>query len=128
MPAYAKFPMVVLVTTIVWIAVTYLTQAESKEVLQSFYRKIQPGGPGWTKVIDDASKENIVLIDNNEGWSVPSGIIAMLIGCVLIYSIMFATGYWIYGEYKFALILTGVAIVSAFALSKIWKKIKANIL
>ncbi|MBN4070544.1 Na+:solute symporter [Olleya sp. AH-315-F22] len=128
MPTYAKFPIVVLVTTIVWITVTYLTQAESKDVLQSFYRKIQPGGPGWTKVIEDASAEDIVLIDNNEGWSVPSGIIAMLIGCVLIYSIMFATGYWIYGEYKFAIILTGVAITSAFALSKVWKKIKTTIL
>lgn len=128
MPSYAKFPIVVLVTTIVWVAVTYLTQAESKEVLQSFYRKIQPGGPGWTKVVKEASTENIVLIDNNEGWSVPSGIIAMLIGCVLIYSIMFATGHWIYGYYNSAMILTGVAIVSAFALSKIWKKIKATIL
>ncbi|MCH7525162.1 MAG: Na+:solute symporter [Bacteroidetes bacterium] len=128
MPSYAKFPTVVLVTTIVWVAVTYLTRAESKEVLQNFYKKIQPGGPGWTKVIDDASDENIVLIDSNEGWSVPSGIIAMLIGCVLIYSIMFATGYWIYGDYSLAIILTGVALVSAVALSKVWNKIKATIL
>ena len=128
MPSYAKFPTVVLVTTIVWVAVTYLTRAESKEVLQNFYKKIQPGGPGWTKVIDDASDENIVLIDSNEGWSVPSGIIAMLIGCVLIYSIMFATGYWIYGDYSLAIILTGVALVSAVALSKVWNKIKVTIL
>jgi len=128
MLSYAKFPTVVLVTTIVWVAVTYLTRAESKEVLQNFYKKIQPGGPGWTKVIDDASDENIILIDSNEGWSVPSGIIAMLIGCVLIYSIMFATGYWIYGDYSLAIILTGVALVSAVALSKVWNKIKATIL
>ena len=32
MPSYANFPTVVLVTTIVWFAVTYLTRAESKEV------------------------------------------------------------------------------------------------
>lgn len=128
MPSYAKFPIVVLVTTIVWVAVTYLTRAEKKEVLRNFYKRIQPGGPGWAKVIDEASDENIVLIDNNEGWSVPSGIIAMLIGCVLIYSIMFATGHWIYGYYNSAIILTGVAITSAFALSKVWKKIKATIL
>ncbi|MBN4058091.1 Na+:solute symporter [Olleya sp. AH-315-K02] len=128
MPAYAKFPIVVLITTIVWIAVTYLTQAESKTVLQNFYKKIQPGGPGWAKVVGEARAENYELVNTNEGWSVPSGIIAMLIGCVLIYSIMFATGYWIYGEYKFAIILTGAAIVSAFALSKVWKKIRATIL
>jgi Na+/proline symporter len=128
MPAYAKFPMVVLVTTIVWVAVTYLTKAESKDVLQNFYKRIQPGGPGWAKVIDEASDENIVLIDNNEGWSVPSGIIAMIISCVLIYSIMFATGHWIYGYYNSAIILTGVAIISAFGLSQVWNKIKATIL
>jgi solute:Na+ symporter, SSS family len=128
MPSYAKFPMVVLVTTIIWIAITYLTQAEKKEVLQNFYKKIQPGGPGWSKVIDVAKADKIELIDTKEGWSVPSGIIAMLIGCVLIYSIMFATGYWIYGNYKFAIILTAVAIASTFGLSKVWNKIKATIL
>jgi len=128
MASYVKFPMIVLVTTIVWVTVTYLTQAESKEVLQNFYKKIQPGGPGWNKVVGEARKEKKELIDTNEGWSVPSGIIAMLIGCVLIYSIMFATGYWIYGDYKYALILTGVAIIAAYALSKVWNKVKATIL
>lgn len=128
MPAYAKFPMVVLVTTIVWVTVTYLTQAESKEVLQNFYKRIQPGGPGWAKVVSEARTENKELVDTNKGWSVPSGILAMIIGCMMIYSIMFATGYWIYGNYKDAIILTGVAIISAFALSKVWKKIKATIL
>lgn len=128
MPAYAKFPMVVLITTIVWVTVTYLTQAESKEVLQNFYKRIQPGGPGWAKVVSEARTENKELVDTNKGWSVPSGILAMIIGCMMIYSIMFATGYWIYGNYKDAIILTGVAIISAFALSKVWKKIKATIL
>ena len=128
MPAYAKFPMVVLVTTIVWVTVTYLTQAESKEVLQNFYKRIQPGGPGWAKVVSEARTENKELVDTNKGWSVPSGILAMIIGCMMIYSIMFATGYWIYGNYKDAIILTGVAIISAFALSKVWKKIKTTIL
>ncbi|MCK0179497.1 Na+:solute symporter [Flavobacteriaceae bacterium S0862] len=128
MPSWAKFPFIVLVTSIVWIAVTYLTQPESKEVLQQFYKKIQPGGPGWNKVVNEARAENIEVVDSNEGWSVPSGIIAMLVGCVLIYSVMFATGHFIYGEYTSALALSGLAIASTFILIKLWKKIKANIL
>ena len=128
MPSWAKFPFIVLVTSIVWIAVTYLTKPESKEVLQQFYKKIQPGGPGWHKVVNEARAENIEVVDSNEGWSVPSGIIAMLVGCVLIYSVMFATGHFIYGEYTSALALSGLAIASAFILIKLWKKIKANIL
>ncbi len=128
MPAWAKFPFVVLVTTIVWVAVTFLTQPESKEVLQKFYRKIQPGGPGWAKVVREASQENISLVTSSEGWSVPSGILAMLVGCVLIYSVMFATGSFIYGEISKGMILTVVALIAGFVLAKLWSKIKANIL
>ena len=128
MPPWGKFPFIVLITSVVWIAVTYLTQPESKEVLQQFYKKIQPGGPGWNKVVNEAKAENIEIIDSNEGWSVPSGIVAMMVGCVLIYSVMFATGHYIYGEYTSALTLSGLAIVSAFILVRLWKKIKANIL
>jgi len=128
MPAWAKFPIVVLVTTIVWVAVTFITQAESKTVLQNFYKRIQPGGPGWDKVVTEARHENIELVDTSEGWSVPSGIIAMLVGCVLIYSVMFSTGYLIYGDYKNAIILMGVIIISGYILVKLWRKIKATIL
>lgn len=126
--SYLELPIVVLLTTIVWLTVTLVTQPESKEILQNFYKKIQPGGPGWAKVVDDAQAEDIALVDENEGWSVPSGILAMLLGCVLIYSCMFATGYYIYGDYTYALILTGVAAISGFLLVKMWKKIKTLIL
>ena len=125
---YYEYPFVVLTTTVIWLFATYITQPERKEVLQNFYKKIQPGGPGWTKIINEAENENIILKDNNEGWSVPSGIVAMLLGCVLIYSTMFATGYWIYGDYNYAIILSITVIISGFLLTKMWKKIKANIL
>jgi len=128
MPGWAKFPMIVLVTTIVWVAVTFLTQAESKTVLQKFYKKIQPGGPGWNKVVHEARADNVELVNTKEGWSVPSGILAMLVGCAMIYSVMFATGYFIYGDYLHALLLTGASIIFGFMLVKLWKKIKVNVL
>ncbi|TYA60136.1 sodium:solute symporter family protein [Formosa maritima] len=128
LPSWAKFPIIVLFTTIVWVSVTFLTQAESKLVLQKFYKKIQPGGPGWQKIVSEAREENIELVNNKEGWSVPSGILAMLVGCALIYSAMFATGYFIYGEYINAFLLTGSAIIFGFLLIKLWKKIKVNVL
>jgi len=127
-PEWAKFPTVVFTTTIIWIIAMYLTQPESNEVLQNFYKKIQPGGPGWNKVINEAKSNNIDIIDENEGWSVPSGIIAMLLGCVLIYSCLFATGYWIYGDYNWAIALTISAIISAYLLKRVWNKIRTNIL
>ena len=128
MPSWAKFLIVVAVTSAVWIISTFVTKPESKEVLRDFYKKTQPGGPGWAKIINEAKEENIEIVDNNEGWSVPSGIVAMLLACALIYSCMFATGYWIYGDYTYAMTLSVVAVVSGFFLVKMWKKIKATIL
>ena len=127
-PAWAEFPFVVFVTTSLWLLTTYLTPAESKEVLRSFYTKIQPGGPGWKKVIDAADKDGVNIKEAEQGWTVPSGIVAMLLGCLMIYSIMFATGYFIYGDYKLALPLSVLALVSTFFLIKTWKKIRVKIL
>ena len=127
-PEWAKFPMVVLITTVLWIAAMYVTKPESNDVLRDFYKRIQPGGPGWAKVIDDASSEGIEIVDENEGWSVPSGIIAMLLGCVLIYSCLFATGYYIYGDHTAAISLTVSAVISGFLLKRVWGKIRQKIL
>ena len=127
-PAWAEFPFVVFVTTSLWLLVTFITPSEDQSVLRSFYKKTQPGGPGWKKIIDAAKNDSVELVDSDEGWSVPSGILAMLLGCLMIYSTMFATGYYIYGDYQLAFPLTGLVIVSAFFLVKIWKKVKATVL
>ncbi|MCK5440356.1 MAG: Na+:solute symporter [Maribacter sp.] len=126
-PDWGEIPFVMIITTIIWLVATFTTQAESKEVLRSFYKKIQPGGPGWSKVVDEANEDNIE-IDMGEKWSVPSGIMAMLLGVILIYTIMFATGHWIYGKTTSALVLSGVALVSGLLLAKTWGKMKDDIL
>ena len=128
MPGWAEFPFVVVITSTSWLIATFITPSEKDSVLRSFYKKTQPGGPGWTKIIETARKEGEEIDNISEGWSVPSGIIAMLLGCMMIYSIMFSTGYFIYGEHHLAFPLLGLAIVSAFLLVKIWKKIKVNVL
>ncbi len=125
---YLEYPFVVLLTTIIWVAATFMTQPESTAVLQSFYKKTQPGGPGWSRIVDQALKQGIILKDTKGKWSVPSGILAMLVGCALIYSCMFSTGYWIYGDYKKAVIISIIAVVSGIFLIRIWRKIKVNIL
>ena len=111
-PEWMNYPFVVVVTTAIWMAVTLMTKPESDQTLRAFYKKIQPGGPGWAKVVAKAKNDSVDIVNKTEKWSVPSGITAMILGCILIYSIMFATGYWIYGETQLGLILSGVALVS----------------
>ena len=127
-PEWFEIPFVMLVTTTIWVVVTFMTKPEPKDVLNGFYKKIQPGGPGWSKVVNDAKTDNIEIVNPNEKWSVPSGIGAMVLGCVLIYTCMFATGAWIYGETTRAIILTAIVIVSGLLLVGAWNKIKKNIL
>ena len=86
-PAYMKFPFIVLVTTSIWLIVTFITPADEKETLIKFYKKTKPGGPGWNKI-----KEHITMSDEKEEWIVPKGIICMIIGCLTIYSALFSTG------------------------------------
>ncbi|CAM3430931.1 sodium:solute symporter family protein [Zobellia roscoffensis] len=127
-PDWYEYPFVVVLTSAIWLTATFMTQPESKETLRSFYKRIQPGGPGWSKVVDDAKADGEKIKKDNEKWSVPQGISAMLLGCVLIYTIMFATGYWIYGRTEAALLLTGIAVVAGFLLIRAWNKMKENIL
>ena len=121
MPEYMKFPMVVLITTGVWLVVTFSTPAEDKEVLLRFYKKTAPGGPGWKAIVGN---EQI----KNEGWSVPSGILAMLLALVMIYCLLFATGYFIYGNLQLGGILIFTALISTLLLSKVCSRIKVDVL
>jgi hypothetical protein len=48
---YAKTMLItVLVTTVVWLLVTFATGPESDATLDRFYRKVRPGGAGWRPV------------------------------------------------------------------------------
>ena len=116
----------VAITTFSWILITYLTPEEDKEVLRDFYKKIQPGGKGWKKVVDQAKDDGIDLIGKKEAWDVPTGILCMVLGCFFIYSILFSIGYLLYSEYTFAIILLTVSIVSLFFLQKAWKRLKMH--
>lgn len=119
-PSWFKFPFVVLITTIVWIAVTYATPKETDVTLQKFYDKIKPGGPGWKKQAAASSS-----LDKK--WTVPSGILAALLSAVLIYSVMFSVGNLIYGNTTKAFSLFALALAMLIWLLRVWKKLKKDV-
>ena len=114
------------ITTFSWVVVTLITQPEDEETLRSFYKKIQPGGFGWKKVVDQAAKDGVNIIGKKEAWDVPNGIICMILGSMFIYSILFSIGYFIYAKYMFAFLLLFVSVISLFFLQKAWRKLKMN--
>ena len=120
LPDYMRFPMVVIITTIVWISVTFFTPPEDEKVLLDFYNKINPGGPGWKKIVGVQNK-----ISNH--WSVPSGILAMVLALFMTYSLLFSTGYFIYGDNTLGWILISISLVSSYCLIRLWKRIRGDI-
>ena len=125
-PAWSKFPIVVLITSIVWVTVTFLTKPETDETLRRFYKKTTPGGPGWARILNTFPDTSFIEKENKKKWTVPSGILAMILGCFMVYGAMFATGNFLYGNYKLASGLLLLVIFSVFLLIKLWKNNKIS--
>ncbi|HEX2168057.1 MAG TPA: sodium:solute symporter family protein [Longimicrobiales bacterium] len=111
------------ITTVAWIGVTLMTRPTDEATLRSFYALTRPGGPGWRRVLERAEAEGEPVVGTGDGWVVPQGILAMVAGCFAVYSALFAIGYWIYGRYTPALLLTIIAIAGAVYLAKAWGRV-----
>jgi Na+/proline symporter len=99
-------------TTVVWILATYLTPQDDEVTLRNFVKKVNPGGPGWSKYSDGIS---------SEPWPVPNGILCMVLGCVAVYGFLLGVGQLIYGQTGLGIIICGLGTVSSFGLYKFWK-------
>ena len=111
------------ITTVAWISVTFLTQPTSVETLRSFYKLVQPGGPGWKQVVLDAQRDNQVIHTSEKSWGVPIGLLCMGVGCLAVYSLLFATGYWLYGNTLPAVGLTATGLISSYILMRLWARL-----
>ena len=116
----------VTITTISWLAVTLITPPSSMETLQNFYKKIQPGGPGWEKVIRESESKGIIITGKKEKWDVPSGILCMLFGSISVYSILFGIGYLLYSKTTTGIIFMLISALSIIALMKFWKRLSTE--
>lgn len=114
------------ITTICWVGVTLLTHPEDEDVLYSFIEKINPGGPGWKSVHERAAASGKKLTISKQAWNVPTGILCMLLGSLMIYSLMFSTGYFLYGDHSLALQVGGLALLSFGGLFYFWKKLRTS--
>ncbi len=93
----------VVVSTVVWLTVTYLTSPEPDAKLDAFYRKVRPGGPGWRAVSDRLGYG---------GESIPGGALAWtnwFAGIVAVYASLFGIGKLVFGDYLTGLIMLVVA-------------------
>jgi SSS family solute:Na+ symporter len=90
------------ITTIAWIAATFLTPAESQEKLLAFYRRVRPTVHGWKKIAALAPEVPQVrdIRGNAFDW---------LMGCVLVYATLFGIGKIIFGDWFWGIGLLALA-------------------
>ena len=81
----------VLVTSAVWLLVTFLTPADDPQTLAGFYAKVRPAGPGWRRVRDAAG-----LPPSPDSPAQALG--CWVLGLAAIYGVLFSTGSFVYGK------------------------------
>ncbi|MGQ0713344.1 MAG: sodium:solute symporter family protein [Gemmatimonadaceae bacterium] len=98
----------VAVSTVVWVAVTFLTSPEPEPVLDSFYQRVRPGGPGWAAVSQRLGYGREQIPGGSLAWA------NWIAGVVAVYSTLFGIGKVVFGNWGAGLSLLAVA-AAAFA-------------
>ena len=95
-------------TSVVWVAVTFLSSPTDRATLVSFYKRVRPPGRGWDAVRAEAGvgPSPDSLAQSMLGW---------MLGCTFIYSALFGGGSLLYGRWA-----QGAVFVVAFLVSGVW--------
>ena len=99
----------VAITTIVWLAVTYLTAPEPQEKLVSFYRRTRPSRGGWGPIaaIAPEVKASSGGLANLGDW---------IAGCTLVYGVLFGVGKLLLGDTTRGFLLLALAAVGGYVI------------
>ena len=107
----------VAVTTIVWLTVTFLTPPADTATLDAFYLKVRPAGPGWASVRARTGAPP-------SPDSLPQALLGWVAGLLAVYSALFGTGAYLYGNIGAGVLYTAIFIASVYAVirltSTIW--------
>jgi Na+/proline symporter len=96
-------------TTLVWIAVTFLTKQEPDEVLMKFYRIVRPNVAGWKPVAGRAPE---IPLTRDLGRN----LLSWILGCAMVYLALFGSGYLLIGTSGKGILLLILSIACAAAL------------
>ena len=93
----------VVITTLGWVLVTFLTKPTDTETISKF--------------------ETLIFEGDDKFKNIGIKIIGFITGTIGVYSFLFATGNWIYGKNTLAIILSVTTLICVYILKRIWKHI-----
>src|SRR5205823_13579630 len=83
----------VIVTTVVWLTATMMTKPEPQGVLESFYKRVRPGGIGWRRISTPLGFGAEQIPGGRIAW------LNWLAGVVAVYATLFGIGKIVFGEW-----------------------------
>lgn len=116
------------ITTVAWLITAFVAPATDRATLVAFVQKVKPAGSGWSWVRREAGISDAeVAAENNLGLSAAGWVL----GCVLIWSSLFAIGQWLYlpgdpSRRGDALLLTAIFVVSGVGLLAVIRRLWAT--
>jgi SSS family solute:Na+ symporter len=96
------------VTTVAWLATTFLTAPEPNSILDSFYERVRPGGRGWLPVSDRLGYGREQIPGGALAWT------NWIAGIIAVYGTLFGIGKLVFGQVVTGAIMIAIAI-AAFA-------------
>jgi Na+/proline symporter len=109
MPGHLSLILSVAITSVVWLAVTWVTPPTDRGVLLSFYRRVRPAGPGWAGVRREAGGP-----PSSDDLRLAFG--GMLAGTACVYSALFGAGHVLLGHAGWAAACGALFVLSVVAL------------
>jgi len=105
---YAKSAIITgAITTVAWLAATFLTQPETRETLVKFYRRVHPSIYGWKPVANLVPELPPVrdAASNAFDW---------VMGCILVYGALFGIGNLVFGDWTPGIVLLVLSAIAGY--------------
>ena len=109
MKFHLKLLIIVPVSIISWVTVTFLTKPESEETLVNFYQRVQPGG--WWSPIQSKITQTLQPVSKGffGNW---------VAGVAMIWGLTFAIGHMVFGNWGIGI---GLVVIALAGFAWMWK-------
>jgi len=103
-------------TTVCWLITAFVGPQTERARLISFYHKVHPFGPGWTKIREEAGITANEAAAFAQQDNIPLAMLGWVAGVSVIWSSLFTVGNFLYGRTGYALGLGAVFVLSGWIL------------
>jgi solute:Na+ symporter, SSS family len=105
---YAKSALITgALTTVAWLAATFISKPESNQTLTAFYRRVHPTVYGWKKIAR-------LVPELPEVRDVRGNAFNWLMGVILVYGCLFGIGKLVFQQWMWGAILLVVAGIAGY--------------